>query len=218
MNFAHLIDGRAAAVVLGGTALATLLRCGFVDCKVTLRVLSRLGRRRFNSDKIQAELAVQIREIQRDGLIRAHPHVFGDTEFEEAAGALIESRSVAALLDKHEIYKARRRAAATTASRTVAQAAELAPVFGLAGTLISLSQLSANSIAHGGYIPAISMAVLTTLYGLITANLLLAPLSLAIDRSIASEESERQKLFDWLTEQVASAVPRRRAPPLDRAA
>ncbi len=56
------------------------------------------------------------------------------------------------------------------AVRTLAQAAELAPVFGLAGTLISLSQLPAEGLARGALGGAISMAVLTTLYGLLLAN------------------------------------------------
>ena len=219
MNFAHFIDAPSAAIVFGGTALATVLRCGLGDCKVTLKVLSRLWRRRFDADKVQSELAVQVREIQRDGLIRANPHMFGDREFDDATGLLIQSRSVPVLLAKHEVYKARRRRAATTAAQTLSQAAELAPVFGLAGTLTSLSQLSADGTANGAYTSAISMAVLTTLYGLIAANLLLSPLSRAVDRAIAIEEEERQKLFDRLARQVDDAAsPRPKSRRLDEVA
>jgi len=205
MNLGHFIDGPSAVIVFGGTALATLLRCGFADCKVTLSVLVCFWRRRFDAAKVQSELAVQVREIQRDGLIRANPHMFGDREFDEAAGILIQSRSVPALLAKLEAYKARRRRSADTAAQTLSQAAELAPVFGLAGTLGSLSQLPADGIAQGAYASVISMAVLTTLYGLVSANLLLSPLSRAVERAITIEENERQKLFDWLARQVTGA-------------
>jgi chemotaxis protein MotA len=57
---------------------------------------------------------------------------------------------------------------------------------------------------------AISMAVSATLYGLLLANLLLAPLARAVERAAAQEESERQKIVDWLADQVASAMPRRK--------
>jgi chemotaxis protein MotA len=54
---------------------------------------------------------------------------------------------------------------------------------------------------------AISMAVLCTLYGLILANFLLGPLSRMVERAAAKEESERQKIVDWLASQVAPAIP-----------
>ena len=93
--------------------------------------------------------------------------------------------------------------------RTLAQAAELSPVFGLAGTLISLSQLPAAGIAQGSYTGAISMAVVTTLYGLLGANLLLAPLARTIERKAASEEGDRQAVIDWIAAQVeVSNAPR----------
>lgn len=209
MNPASLLDASSAAIVVGGTLLATFLRSGFGDCRVTLKVLSRLGRRRFDAEAVRAELAVQIREIRQEGLLRAQHHVFGDSEFDDATGALIEDRSVDALLARHAHYQALRAHYAGIASRTLAQAAELAPVFGLAGTLISLSQLPAEGIARGAFTGAISMAVLTTLYGLLLANLVLAPCARAVDRALAREEAERQKLFDWLADQAASAMPRR---------
>ena len=211
MDPASLLDPSSAAIVIGGTALATFLRSGWRDCRLTFRALGRLvGGARFDADAVRAELAVQIREIRQDGLVRAHPHVFGDSEFDEAAGALIETRSIEGLLARHEAHKARRLAVEGAASRTLAQAAELAPVFGLAGTLVSLSQLPVDGIARGAFAGAISMAVLTTLYGLLLANLVLAPLSRALDRAIAAEEAERQKLFDWLAGQVAPVIPHRR--------
>lgn len=218
MNLMSLVDGQGAAIVFGGTIVATLMRCGLADCKVTARVVARLGRRRFNADRVRSQLAVQIREIQSIGVVRADPHVFGDSEFDEAADALIETRSVTALLEKHGTHRARRVAAAGTAARTLAQAAELSPVFGLAGTLISLSQMPANGITQASYTGAISMAVLTTLYGIIGANLLFAPLSRAVDRAIAAEESERQHLFDWLAAQVGPACPPRRSVAINREA
>ena len=205
MDLTSLVDVRALALVCGGTLLATLLRSGLGECRITVRVLARLWRRRFDANMIRSELARQVREIQQDGLVRANPHQFGDSEFDEATGAMIEARSVDAMLAMHEHHRARRTGAAGAASRTLAQSAELAPVFGLAGTLVSLSQLPSSGLAAGQFAGAISLAVLTTLYGLLLANLLLAPLSRAVERAIAREEEEREKLFDWLSAQIAPA-------------
>ena len=154
----------------------------------------------------RGELAAQIQEIQRDGLLRAHPHHFGDSEFDEATDALITRRSVPALVAAHEEHRARRVKESDRAVRTLAQAAELSPVFGLAGTLVSLSQLPAEGMAQGAFSGAISMAVVTTLYGLLGANLLLAPLARIIERKAAAEEADRQAVIDWIAAQVEPAA------------
>jgi len=212
MNWMTLIDGPSAGIVCGGTLLATALRCGLTDCRLTLARLVQLPARPFDAEGTRAELARQVQEIRQDGLLRAQPHHFADSEFEEATGALIEQRSLGALLDRHEAYKTRRLSVSTCAMRTLAQAAELAPVFGLAGTLISLSQLPAEGIARGALTGAISMAVLTTLYGLLAANLVLAPLSRLIERKAIAEEAARQHVIDWLAQQLAPDVAQRGHP------
>lgn len=212
MNWITLIDGPSAAIVFGGTLAATVLRCGFSDCRATLQALAHLRNEGFDPERVRAELAIQIQEIHRDGLLRAHPHNYGDREFDEATEALLARRSIPALLERHEAHKTRRLGLSERAVRTLVQAAELAPVFGLAGTLISLSQLPAEGIARGALTGAISMAVVTTLYGLLAANLLLAPLARVIERAAQAEEAKRQEVLDWLTAQIADDMPQPRRP------
>lgn len=207
MNLMTLIDGPSALIVLGGTALATVLRCGIGDCRITLRKLGQLGQPQFDAAGTRAEVALQVQEIRQDGFLRAPLHHFDDDEFEQATEAMIARRSVQALLDAHAQSRARRLAGAERAVRTLAQAAELAPVFGLAGTLVSLSQLPVEGLARGAFAGAISMAVVTTLYGLLAANLLLAPLARMIERAAQAEERERQDVIDWLAAQLADIKP-----------
>lgn len=206
MDFTNFFDGRSVTIVLGGTALATVLRCGFRDCSRTLAAISALGRNSFDADKVRAELAIQVQEIRSDGILRAPVHEVGDSEFDEVSGTLIERRSVPALLAAHEAHKARRMALNNAAVRTLAQSSELAPVFGLAGTLMSLAFLPRTGILAADYASTISMAVLATLYGLVLANLVLAPLACIVGRRAAAEEAERQKVLDWLADQVAGIV------------
>ena len=217
MNFLSLVDVPSAVVVVGGTLLATLLRCGWRDCHTAVVAVGALGQRRFDAEHVRSELAVQVQEIRQDGLLRAEPHSIGDSEFDEVTGTLIARRSVPALIAAHESHKARRLANSNVAIRTLAQASELAPVLGLAGTLLSLTQLPRTGVSGAAYAGTISMAVLTTLYGLIAANFIFAPLARMVDRKANAEEAERQKILDWLAEQVASACQPRRSSPGDRA-
>lgn len=217
MNYLSLFDAPSAAIVFGGTLLATLLRCGRRDCHEAVKAVGALGQKRFDAEHVRAELAVQVQEIRQDGILRASAHTVGDTEFDEVTGTLIARRSVPALIAAHEGHKARRLAISNVAIRTLAQASELAPVLGLAGTLLSLTQLPRTGVSGSAYAGTISMAVLTTLYGLIAANFIFAPLARMVDRKASMEEVERQKILDWLAEQVASACQPRRAPHAERA-
>lgn len=214
MNLASLFDPVSASIVVGGTLLATVLRCGAGDCGQALAGIGRLGGKRFDASEARSELAVKVQQIQREGVLRVQPIHSGDREMDEATDRMIGTRSVAGLLEIHEANKQRRLAADGRAVRTLAQAAELAPVFGLAATLFSLTQLPADGIDKHAYMGAISMAVCATLYGLLLANLVLAPLARAVERLAAEEEGERQKIVDWLAKQVGSAMPARTRPAL----
>jgi chemotaxis protein MotA len=206
MNILALLDGTAALIVVGGTALATFLRCGLHDIVRTGRRLGAMfAGQTFDPARARARLSRQVMEIQQEGLLRAHPAHVGDSEFDDATDALLANRSIEALLERHETHKARRIEVSEMAVATLVQAAELAPVFGLAGTLVSLSQLSGGAVGQNALAGAIALAVLTTLYGLLLANLVLAPIARRLERHARTEEVDRQAVIDWLASQLASA-------------
>lgn len=207
MDLAQSLNPVAASLVLGGTLAATVLRCGLADCAVALKALGSLLGKPFDVDRTRAELAAQIQDIARDGFLRAEPHHWGDGEFDAIADRLISQRSVQALHDEHRRHRDRRQSAATRARDVLAQAAELAPVMGMAGTLLSLGSMS---VAAGGYVQAIGMAVGTTFFGLVCAHFLFAPLAMAISRRAQAEESARAELIEWLASGVEAATRPRR--------
>jgi chemotaxis protein MotA len=217
MNIATLLEPVSAALVVGGTLIATVLRSGMDDCRAALRTLGGLRKHRFDGGRAKANLATQIGEIQQDGLQRADPAPSGDEEFDEIVGRIIATRAEGSFLDLHEHHRERRRMGVNRAIRTFTQAAELAPVFGLAATLISLSQLPANGIGRQAYMGAIGMAVAATLYGLLLANLIFMPIARAIERAAEDEERARKEIVDWLRDQIPSLQQRRKPAPVIQA-
>ncbi len=217
-DFASLLDQwfdpAALGIVLGGTLLATLLRCGLAESRLALAKIAALMTRPFDPAKAKAELARQLRAIASDGIARAEPVRFGDGEFDALSDTLVSRRSVDGLHAEHEEYKRQRTEAARSATHVLAQAAELAPVLGLAGTLIGLGMMPSSPAAGaggGGMTGAIAMAVVTTLYGLAAANFVFSPLAAAIMRRSAREERDRQAVLDWLENGVRKAAPHGRA-------
>ncbi len=206
-------DPVSLAIVLGGTLLATLLRCGFAGMRLALGKIGALVTRPFDPAKAKAELSRQLREIENDGLLRAQPINSGDREFDCLSDTLASRRSVETIHAQHEEHKRKRTEAAETAMHVLGQAAELAPVLGLAGTLIGLGMMPSDlgsRAGSGGMTGAIAMAVITTLYGLAAANFLFSPLAAAIARRSAREERDRQAVLDWLESGVRKAAPKAR--------
>lgn len=202
MNYGILLDGTSAAIVLGGTVLGTVLRSGLWRSSVALKGLWAAFSRTFDAERARAALAVQIQDIQRNGLLRAEVHPSGDRGFDEMTEAVLAHRSISALLATHEAQARSRRAESQIAVATFNLAADLAPVFGLAGTLIALSQLQAGAAPGSMLSTSIPMAVVTTFLGVVAAHLFFAPLARFIERRAEKEEYQRQKLVEWLAREV----------------
>lgn len=208
MDASPLLDPASAALVIFGTLLATLMRCGWADTRAALAALAHLFMPRFDAVHARAELAIQVQEIDEDGLLRAEPRHFGDGEFDEMTDALLKTRTIEALHERHTAHRVRRIESARRASAVLASAAELAPVLGLVGTLVSLGGLSTAVAADGDYARAIAMAVATTLYGLVGANFVFAPLAATISRRAEAEDRAREELIDWLLAAIESSCER----------
>jgi chemotaxis protein MotA len=205
-------DPVAIAIVLVGSVAATLLRCGWRDCRIALSSLRGLLDEPFKVSKAKASLSVQIRDIADQGFVRAEPLHFGDSEFDSLSDLMITQRSIESLHSEHFKFKEARLAKAQTAINVLDRAAELAPVLGLAGTLIALAHAQTVAAETGGVVEAISMAVITTLYGLIAANFLFSPLSSAVSRRWVREERMRDEVLEWLAFKIQKSSRRTHAP------
>lgn len=205
-----MIDPQALALMIGATLLATMMQAGMSNARVTLAAVASLLRPAFDPAKTKAELSRQIGELDRDGLVRARTAPIHDPEFGNSTAAMIRDRSLDALLAEHEASRAARFNTASIARQVLAQAAELAQMFGLAGTLLSLGRLGPLAGAGGGVgvAGAIGTAVTTTLYGVVLANLVFVPLAGMIDRRARAEDRAREDLFAWLEEHAQRSAPR----------
>lgn len=210
MDILSLWDPASASIVVGGTLFATGLRAGLGQLGATMAALSRLGRSGFDYGAARAEIAAEVESIRQDGILRAEPSISSHQEIVDATGALVQHRSLEAAMAEHERYKKQRHERLHSALLTIHDAAELAPIFGLAGTLFALSQLPVEGLDPASLSGAVGMAVLSTLYGLLFAHLVLLPVARWLERTGAKEEADRQHLFDWFGRQLASACPETR--------
>lgn len=205
-----MFDLHSLILVLAGTLVATLLQAGWKSFGIALASTGKLLGRKFNDEKARSELARHIGQIARDGLIRAFPHETGDKELDLATRAMVKDRSLDALLERHAHFRAKRAHTSQIAATVLRQAADLSPLLGLAGTLLSLGQLSTIAEEGSSVASAIGMAVTTTFYGVVIAHFLFIPLAGLIERRANAEDAKREELYRWLEDQVRMASPHHR--------
>lgn len=198
----YWFDPVSLALVVIGSAFITALRCGLSETGRAAKSAVALLKSPFDRVEAKAEMAKQIREIADDGFVRAEAHHIGDGEFDNLTDLLIARRSIDELVSEHERYKRDRADRASRAMRVFDAAAEAGPIMGLAGTLIALA--SQRSGGNADLVGAVGMAVLTTLYGLLIANLVYTPVSAAIARRNQREENDRDAVLAWLGEGLRS--------------
>lgn len=203
-----LFDMASFGLVFGGTALATLLRAGWNNFRTTLLQLTGLAQRPFDLDRAKSDLARTVYRMQHDGIIRGEVPESCDGEFSDATRALIRSRSIDALVGEHERHRALRLKLRNKAVQTLEAAGELAPVLGMAGTLVALAALPATGLENpAAVMDTVSQAVITTLYGLLISTFLCFPLARAVERRFEREARSRDELTDWLVAELRVACP-----------
>lgn len=206
-NLSSLFDPGALGIVLAGTVLATVARCGWGDFGGALRYAGGQLRGRFSREANRKALAQAVSAIQRDGPRRADPALPPD----RALGLMLETYlrhgAIEAIGHVRRAERALDEARRINAAQVFGWAGDLAPVFGLIGTLYGFTQLTPDPDAATTVtiMSAVSTAVLTSLYGALTAHLVCYPLASAIERRGFAEEQEREALAEWFIAQIGGA-------------
>lgn len=212
-----LFDPGALAIVVAGTVLATAARSGWRAFGAALKEAAGLTRRGFQREANRKALAQAVSAIQRDGQHRASPDLPPDRMLGMMLETYLRHGAPAALGAIRRAERALDEARRVGAAQVFAWAGELAPVFGLIGTLYGLTQLAPageGANATSLIMAAVSTAVLTSLYGALLAHLVCYPLASAIERRGLAEEQEREALAQWFAQQIGqieSAASARRA-------
>jgi chemotaxis protein MotA len=194
-----LLDPMALAIVLVGTILATLAREGWQDLRIAITAAAKLSQKGFDANATRSALARTVGAINRLGHLGAEPVDPPDDATTGLLNAYIRSGSIDAMMKLARVQRIERDIRSVAATRVYETASELAPVFGLVGTLFSITQLMPDmeNSATDIVMASVAGAVLSSLYGVLSANLLFSPIARAIERRSDKEEAERSLLLEW---------------------
>jgi chemotaxis protein MotA len=184
-------DLSSVLIVLGGTVAVTTVSFSLGEMSRVPRLVLQAVVGNHADPSAAALDAIQIADAARR---QGHP-VLEDTLRKPSIPAL-QRQAFNMVLDgtqPDEIERSLRRELQATAARHRAsveilrRAAEVAPAMGLIGTLIGLVQMLSTLDKPSGIGPAMAVALLTTFYGAVTANMLLLPVAAKLERNSQQE-------------------------------
>ena len=205
---APFLDPLALGIVVGGTALALILRTPLRDVGRAIGALRTLGRKRFDAAPLLIQVEALSRIATKHGVMTLDRSVITDPDIAAAISDIVDGKdgaTVAAHLSERQAARAERHRAA---SDFWASAAEIAPAMGMIGTLVGLVRMfltMEDVTAIGG---AMAIALLTTLYGAVLATLVAMPISTRLRTLARAEYIERTRLIAPLEALAIREAPR----------
>lgn len=177
-------------VVAGGTFAATSIAFPFDELKLIIPVSRRVFNDQRNEMLAIAQFLVKAMQIQkRDGPV-ALENIAEEAPFEALKKGLMliadgtNSNTIREILATERKYMEEHH---RVGQKIFNEMGKYAPAFGMVGTLIGLVQMLANMSDPSSIGPAMAVALLTTFYGAVAANLIFIPMVSKLDRRIGIE-------------------------------
>ncbi|MHB1313882.1 MAG: motility protein A [Christensenellales bacterium] len=195
------IDLASVFITLGGTIASTIVA---YPGKM-LKSLASVYQRAFNKSKIDLhkdiDLIIEIANIaRREGLLALENAVSDvDNPFLNKGIMLVVDGADPELIKdvmEAEIYFIQERHAQGQA--IIDSMAAFAPAYGMIGTLIGLVNMLKNLSDTDNLGPAMAVALITTFYGVVLANLIFTPVSKKLKLRTAAETQEKELLLEGL--------------------
>ena len=205
------LDGPSALIVLGGTFGAVLVNYPLADVLGVIKVAQNAFFKKGQKAKAAIELLVMMSKIsRRDGMLALQnmTHRLRDPFLIKAVNLLIdglEPLDLTNILDTELDFIEERHRLGAEIFTTMGN---YAPAMGMTGTLIGLVQMLMRMNDPSSIGPAMSVALVTTFYGVLLAYLLFLPLAGKLKRLSAQELLVKQLIINGILSIQAGDNPR----------
>ena len=185
------IDIPSVCIVIGGTFGITVACYSFRDVGTASAIVMSTV---FYHTRNPASAALHVLQLadlsRRKGLLTMEPYVprlMNEEMLHKGLKMLLDGSSGDEI---ERIMQGEMQAAARRHTRTVGvlrKAAEISPAMGLIGTLVGLVQMLGNLSDPSTIGPSMAVALLTTFYGAVMANMIFSPLASKLERNSSED-------------------------------
>lgn len=178
------LSAPSAAITIGGTTMALLIATSSEKLKNIIRVFNKvLYNQDINVPETIGTLVTFAEKARREGLLALEDDTdqLTDTFLKKGLQLVVDGTDpemVKHILETELVQIDERHSGSTDFWRN---AAALAPAFGMIGTLIGLIEMLKNLSDVSTIGPALGLALITTFYGALLANLIFIPVANKLD-------------------------------------
>ena len=204
------MDVASIQIVLLGSLMVLLMRSQLSDfIAMWAAVFPKVFTAKIDNPKELIEQITELAQIVRkDGMIALEGQDIPNPFLAKGIGMLVDTSApevvTATLENDNDLMKARH----DTAIAMWVSWADIAPAMGMIGTLIGLVGMLQNMSDPKSIGPAMAVALLTTMYGAIIANVLAKPVSEKLSALSASEQLNNDLIMQALEELQKGTNPR----------
>lgn len=193
---ALFVNPPSLLIVVGGSIMVVLMRSSLAEFIGAVKVAMKAFKGKVDTPEELIKQLVNLGTIARkDGMIALEGEQIANPFLAKAVGMLVDGTDQAlirqALERENEIMQSRHSMGASVFSDW----GEVAPAMGMIGTLIGLVQMLAAMDDPKAIGPAMAIALLTTMYGAILANVICIPISKKLANKSALEAHNNELII-----------------------
>jgi chemotaxis protein MotA len=185
-------------IVVGGTFAATLIKFPLATCYHALvdGTAAVFRDRKEGSVKLVAEIGALAALAQKDGLLSLDKRPIKNAFLRKGIAMCVDGTSETFIKKvlTTEITQAVHRG--EISERIFRAIGELAPAFGLIGTLVGLVQMLTNMTDPSSLGPSMAIALLTTPYGALIASLIALPMAEKLEHKAFQDRNDQALVID----------------------
>jgi len=185
-------------IVCGGTLAATMIKFPLTGVFIAFPVGLKAA---FTNEKEKPrdyiKLAIQLSKIARkSGLLSLEKIKIRNPFFRQGVRMCADGRDLDYIRKILTQEMARSIQAEEAGAKVFAAIGEAAPAFGMFGTLVGLVQMLSTMSDPSSIGPAMAIALLTTLYGVLMANLIALPIADKLEAKAEREKTHRSLIIE----------------------
>ena len=187
------------AIVLGGSIMVVMLRSSVGEFLGAVGVLGKTFKNKLDDQGQLIEQIVELATIARkDGMIALEGQEIANPFLAKAISMLVDGTDASVIKGSLEREKDMTKMRHDQGAKIFSAWGEIAPAMGMIGTLIGLVQMLGNMSDPKAIGPAMAVALLTTMYGAILANVFCLPIAMKLGNQADIEEASNEMIIEGI--------------------
>lgn len=187
------IDTSSLLIVGAGSIMVVMFRSSLGEFLGAVAVMGKTFKNKLDPPEALIEQIVELATIARkDGMIALEGQEIANPFLAKAVGMLVDGTDGKIIKGSLEREKDMTKMRHSMGAGIFSAWGEIAPAMGMIGTLIGLVQMLGNMSDPKAIGPAMAIALLTTMYGAILANVICLPIAMKLENQATLEEANNE--------------------------